>query len=101
MQFLVIAHDYQDALERRLACRQQHIEIVDDLKNKGHLQHGGALLNGQGQMIGSMLICNFPSENDLKEIWLKHEPYLIGKVWETVEIKPYSIGPSFVEKAIL
>ena len=95
MQFLVIARDYKDALERRLACRHEHIRVIDELVAQGYFHHGGALLDDHGDMIGSVLVCSFESEDALREQWLNHEPYVTGRVWETIEILPYRVGPSF------
>ena len=36
-------------------------------------------------MIGSMLLMDFPSRKELDE-WLDKEPYIIGKVWKSIEI---------------
>lgn len=96
MNFLVIGKDYPNVLERRMACRADHVKTLDDLKAKGHMQYGGAMLNDEGQMIGSAVICNFASKEELQELWLNTEPYILGQVWETIEIHPYNIGPSFV-----
>jgi len=30
---------------------------------------------------------NFPSENDLREKWLNDEPFILGNVWEKVEVR--------------
>lgn len=95
MQFLVIAHDHEDALERRLACRQDHVRVIDELKAKGHFQHGGAILNDSGHMAGSVLVCTFDSRQALDDDWLAKEPYILNQVWQSVEIFPYCVGPSF------
>ncbi len=96
MQFLVIGRDDTDeqALERRLASREKHIELGDEAVQKGEQIVGVALLNDEGQMCGSAMIVNFPSRVELDE-WLKKEPYITGKVWEKVEVIPCKIGPSF------
>ena len=46
-------------------------------------------------MNGSILICDFESRAELDQ-WLKEEPYMTGKVWQTVEVKRCQVGPSFV-----
>ena len=95
MQFLLTAMDYLGALERRLAVRSSHIELGDNLRREGKLIFGGAILDEQDKMIGSMLVCDFPDRQALDE-WLKIEPYVTSDVWETITIKPFRIGPSFV-----
>jgi uncharacterized protein len=97
MLFTVVAHDYTDAeaLDRRMASRQAHIDLIDGLKAKGHILLGGALLNEAEQMAGSMLIADYPDEATLREQWLSKEPYILNRVWETVLVYPYRIGPSY------
>src|SRR5690242_7708380 len=92
MQFVVIAQDYTDdqALSRRLACRNEHFQNIRPLTDKGHFLLGGAMLNEAGQMIGSVLVCDFPSREALDELWLQNEPYMTQKVWEHVEIRPFN-----------
>jgi uncharacterized protein YciI len=94
MQFIVIAHDYKDGLKKRLAVRNKHIELGDKLVAEGKVLYGVALLDNKGQMNGSVYILDFPSQNDLDE-YLKIEPYVVGKVWEKIEIIPCKVGPSF------
>ena len=96
MQFLLIAHDGTDegALNRRMAAREEHIALGDRLRDSGNMLYGGALLNGAGQMSGSMLVLDFPSRDDLDR-WLKIEPYVRGDVWRDIEVQPFRVGPSF------
>ncbi len=97
MQFLLIARDGADdeALDRRMAAREQHIELGDQMRANGRMLYGGALLSEAGQMIGSMLVLDFPSREEL-DAWLKVEPYVLGDVWREVDIQPFRVGPSFV-----
>jgi uncharacterized protein len=96
MQFVVIARDYKDGLERRLAVRESHIQLGDKMKAAGNYLYGVAMLDAEERMIGSVLIMEFPSRRDLDE-WLKIEPYMISKVWETVEVMPCRVGPTFTK----
>lgn len=57
--------------------------------------YAAALLDEEGKMIGSVLVVDFPSKNELDQ-WLKIEPYIIGNVWQKYEVKPCRVGPSFV-----
>ncbi len=97
MQFTVIAYDYKNGgLARRLAVRDQHIKMGDKMKLDGNYLMGVALLNEKDQMIGSLMIVNYPSRKEL-DAWLHIEPYVVHKVWEKIEIIPCKIGPSFVK----
>lgn len=96
MQFLVLGYDGKDneALERRLAVRSDHIALGDEMMASGNALYGVAMLNDEGKMVGSMYVVDFPSKNELDE-WLEKEPYVIGKVWERIEAIPCAVGPSF------
>lgn len=56
---------------------------------------GVALLNEDGQMIGSVMILNYPSRKELDD-WLRIEPYVINNVWEKIEITPCKVGSTFL-----
>jgi len=96
MQFIVIARDYKDALQRRLDIRSKHIELGDKMVLDGKALYGVALLDDKEQMKGSVYIVDFPSRVELDE-WLKTEPYVTGKVWEKIDIIPCRVGPSFTK----
>src|SRR5262245_19271181 len=87
MQFLVIGHDGTDdqALDRRMAARPAHLALGEKLRESGNFWYGGALRDDAGKMIGSALFMDFPSRKELDD-WLKVEPYVTGKVWETVHV---------------
>lgn len=95
MQFLLRAHDFTDeqALERRMAARPAHFETARQLKANGHFVVGGAVLNEAGQMVGSMMVVEFPDEAALQE-WLQNDPYVTGRVWnpETIDIRPFRVA---------
>jgi uncharacterized protein YciI len=96
MQFLVCGYDGADdqALQRRLDARSDHIKLGDQLVERGAMLFGVALLDGD-RMIGSALVVDFPTREDLDR-WLEIEPYVVGGVWERIEITPCRVGPSFV-----
>jgi uncharacterized protein YciI len=39
---------------------------------------------------------NYPYREELHN-WLKVEPYVVGNVWDKVEVKPCSVAPAFME----
>ena len=94
MQFLVLGYDGMDsqALERRMAVREAHIESARKMKAAGTLIEGGAILDDAGKMIGSMMLVEFPSKADM-QIWLDADPYVMGKVWEKIEVRPFRSAP--------
>lgn len=96
MQFIVIGRDGKDpgAMDRRMAARPAHIALCDEMAAKGQQLMGFALVDDKGQMNGSAMIFDLPDRAALDE-WLKREPYVTGKVWETVEVSECRVGPSF------
>ena len=87
MQFIVIGKDGDDpgAMERRLASREAHLKMGDEMEAAGNRWYGAAILDDDGKMIGSMAVMDFPSEQELND-WLRQEPYVIGDVWRSVEV---------------
>ncbi|MDZ4837126.1 MAG: YciI family protein [Candidatus Melainabacteria bacterium] len=97
MQFLVVAYDGKDekALERRMAARDGHLALGDKMRDAGTMLYGAAILDDSEKMIGSAMICDFESRAQLDK-WLENEPYVVGKVWENIDVKQCRVGPSFV-----
>ncbi len=95
MQFIVIAYDDVDerAIERRLAARDAHLKQAKEMFDKGRWLYAAGILNDDGKMIGSMIVCDFPSRNELEEQWLKNEPYIIGNVWKKIEVNRAQVAP--------
>lgn len=96
MQFLIIAYDYKDGLQRRLAVREQHITLGDEMKAAGHFLYGVAMLDAKNEMIGSVMVMDYPSRKAC-DAWLAKEPYVVNKVWEKVTIVPCKVGPTFTK----
>jgi uncharacterized protein YciI len=92
-QYLVTAYDYTDegAFDRRMNVRPHHLDGAKYLKAKGNYVLGGAVLNDEGKMIGSTMILQFETEEELKA-WQQNEPYITQKIWESVDIKPFRVA---------
>jgi len=92
-QTLVIGLDGTDAgaLERRMAARPAHIALGDELVARSEMLFAAAILNDDGKMAGSVLIMDFETRGDL-DAWMMREPYVTGKVWETIEVHPCRVG---------
>jgi len=93
MQYLVIAYDYKDALDKRMKHRPAHMEAAKKLMAEGKIISAGALLE-EDKMVGSTLLVNFETEEEL-DAWLEGEPYVTGKVWdmETIQLAPVKLLP--------
>lgn len=96
MQFLVLGYDGTDeeALARRMAVREAHIALGDKMRDEGKWLYAAAILDDNDKMIGSAIVCDFESRENL-DAWLKEEPYMTGNVWQTVKVQKCKVGPSF------
>ena len=93
MQYLVIAYDNDNALEKRMAAREAHIEGTKKLIAEGKVINAAALIE-EDQMVGSTLFVNFDTEDELNA-WLDQEPYVVNDVWnmEEFQIVPVKVLP--------
>jgi len=92
-QFLILADDYKDpdALSRRLSVREEHLNRVRKEKQEGRFIIGGAKLNEQGNMHGSMLVVQLENEEAVRQ-WINDDPYVKGRVWDKIEILPFKVA---------
>ncbi|MCK5127880.1 MAG: hypothetical protein KAR42_16605 [candidate division Zixibacteria bacterium] len=95
MQFVVIAYDGTDeqALERRMAVREEHIKKGKELFEAGKWLYAAGILDDDGQMVGSMIICDYESKEQMHSEWLESEPYITGDVWKTLLIDRTAVAP--------
>ena len=92
-QYLVTAYDYTDngALKRRMDVRPHHLDGARELKANGNFIVGGAILDDDGKMVGSIMILQFEDEEQL-EAWKQSEIYISQNIWESVDIKPFRVA---------
>ncbi len=100
MQFIVTGYDGTDegALDRRMAAREGHLAIAKTMYESGKWLYAAAILNDEGKMAGSVIVCDFESRDVLESEWLSNEPYIIGKVWEKVEVTRAQVAPFWDKK---
>jgi uncharacterized protein YciI len=93
MQFLLLAYDGQDkdAKARRSTVRPAHYSGIKPMVERGELRAAGAILDDAGEMIGSVVLAEFPGRSEL-DAWLAREPYVKGGVWQKIEIKPFRLA---------
>jgi uncharacterized protein len=96
MEFMVLAYDGTDegAPARRLQARPAHLAVAEKMAAEGRLRYAVALLNEAEQMIGSLLIVDVESYDDIDE-WLEEEPYVRGEVWKDITITRCRTAPMF------
>lgn len=93
MQFLILADDYKDddALNRRLQIRKIHLQRVGEEKKAGRFIMGGAKLNEQNNMYGSMLILDLENEAAVWK-WIYDDPYFTANVWKDIKVFPFKVA---------
>ena len=87
MQFAIIARDSgaEGTLERRLSCRDEHLERLFTMKRDGKIVDGGAMLDAEGRMVGSVVLCDFPDRATLDN-YLSDEVYAREGIWQDIEV---------------
>jgi len=97
MQFIVSGYDGTDAEagKRRLKVREEHLTLANSMREEGKLLFAAALLDDQEKMVGSVLMMDFSNRAELDK-WLEIEPYVIGNVWEKIEVQPCKVPPMFL-----
>lgn len=90
MLFIVIAKDGTDegAGERRQKVRENHLQAVKPAVENGFLQLGGALLDPTGNMIGSVMLLDAATEEEVRG-FVENDIYTKSGVWQTFEIYPF------------
>lgn len=98
MQYIVTAYDGTDekALDRRLAAREEHLKSVEKRAKEGQHLYAAAILNEKGNMIGSMMVVEYSSREELDK-WLEVEPYVVGNVWEKIDVQPCKVAAAFMK----
>jgi uncharacterized protein len=93
MQYLLIAYDGTEtgAIDRRMKSRPDHLEKIAVVKKNGQFLCGGAILNDQGTMIGSMILYETENREALDKL-LENEPYIYNHVWEKIDIMPFRMA---------
>jgi uncharacterized protein YciI len=92
-QYLIIANDGKDdrALERRKDVRPLHLAGAKKLKENNNFVIGGAMLDDDGNMRGSIMIVQFETRDEFQR-WYDNEPYITQEVWKTIEVKPFRVA---------
>ncbi|QDC10804.1 hypothetical protein FHY55_16880 [Oceanicola sp. D3] len=88
MQFALICRDGSDVLAKRLANRDAHLERIHAMKAEGRILDGGAILSDEGEMAGSVVLCDFPDRAAL-DAYLASEVYATEGIWADIEVLPF------------
>ena len=92
-QYVIVAHDGKDeeAASRRMAARPAHLEGARALKAANRYVTGGAILDEEGRMKGSVMILQFETEEAFRE-WYANEPYILQGVWKSIETSHFRVA---------
>ena len=93
MNYLVIARDHANVLERRMEHREAHLSGVTKLKEEGKVLYAVAIKE-EGNMVGSVMVFDFDTKEEF-ETWKTNEPYITGNVWNEIEVKECAVPGLF------
>jgi uncharacterized protein len=91
MTYVVIALDGTDAEAkgRRLRTRPTHLDGIAPYVERGQILVGGAILDETGDMVGSIVLADFPSRTEL-DAWLSADAYVTEGVWQEIEVRDFA-----------
>lgn len=84
-QYALICRDAPGALEQRMAARPDHLAGLKAEKAAGRIVDGGAMLDADGNMCGSVVLCQFEDRAGL-DAYLEREIFAREGVWGDIEI---------------
>jgi uncharacterized protein len=86
MLFAVIRHDRPNSLQLRLAERPRHLEYLKTVLNK--IMYGGALLDDEGNQIGSMLIIDVAHKAEA-HAFADADPFVAADLFASTSIRQF------------
>jgi hypothetical protein len=95
MLYSIVGIDVENSLQARLAARPDHVERLKQLVSQGRLVLAGpnpaidSSDPGDAGFTGSIIIAEFNSLQDAQD-WADADPYILGGVYESVEVKPFN-----------
>lgn len=88
MQFIIMAYDGENMLDKRMEVRPQHLEGMAKLGK--HVVCAGGLLDEEGKLKGSALVMEFDDRAGVNE-YLENEPYVKAGVWKIIEVEQMNV----------
>ena len=88
MQFIIMAYDGEDMLDKRMEVRPQHLEGMAKLGK--HVVCAGGLVDEEGNLIGSALVMEFNDRAEVGE-YLENEPYVKAGVWQKIKVEQMNV----------
>ncbi|WP_417721153.1 YciI family protein [Salipiger sp.] len=84
-QYALICRDAPGVLERRMAARGAHMAGLKSEKSANRIVDGGAMLDAEGNMVGSVVLCQFDDRAGL-DAYLDREIYARDGIWGDIEV---------------
>lgn len=94
MLYMIIGHDADDSLERRMTVRPEHLARLEALRDTGRLLLAGPFPAidtpdpGPAGFTGSLIVAEFPSLDDARA-WANADPYVTAGVFKEVSVRPF------------
>ncbi|WP_202840475.1 YciI family protein [Luteimonas saliphila] len=94
MWYAIEGYDGEQALDRRKATRERHLERLATLRDQGRLLVAGpcpaidAEDPGPAGFSGSIVIAEFGSLDEARA-WADADPYVAAGVYTRVEVRPF------------
>ncbi len=82
--YVMIGHDGPEGQELRKIHREAHLEKLRNLSKAGKILLAGPFTDGSG----SLIVFNVATKTEA-ELIAKTDPYVMNRVFETYEIKPF------------
>ena len=86
MHFVVIRRDKPNSLRLRLSERPRHLEYLNTVLNK--IVYGGALLDGDGKQIGSILIIDV-ADQQAAHVFAETDPFVGVGLFASTSVEPF------------
>lgn len=96
MLYAIIGHEAENALEKRLAARPDHLARLEQLKTLGRLVLAGPFPaidsdnSGPAGFTGSLIVAEFESL-EAATIWANADPYVEQGVFTSATVKPFKL----------
>jgi len=85
-----------EALARREAALADHRAFGKGLLEAGILKYGGPLFCDDGTTpAGSIMVVEYPTEEEYRAEFLAKEPFATQGVWKTITVHPHKPAPYF------
>jgi uncharacterized protein YciI len=86
--FVITWTDKPDGLEVRMATRERHLAYVAE--HPGVVRLGGPFLDGEGRMVGSLMIVEAESLEAARDFHTA-DPYYQAGLFENSQVRPWRV----------